>query len=80
MPADAVRKGLLLALAEHYERDPREFWQISSNDLASAFIREMVAELRNEGYLEEEVRGVIRFTSRGYRAYRAGVPFLQTHS
>jgi Mn-dependent DtxR family transcriptional regulator len=32
--------------------------------------RQAVAELRNEGYVEEEVRGVIRLTERGYRAYK----------
>ncbi len=31
---------------------------------------EVVAELRNEGYVEEQVRGVIRLTPRGYRAYK----------
>jgi len=38
--------------------------------LDSSIAREVVAELRNGGYVEEQVRGVIRFTLRGYRAYR----------
>jgi hypothetical protein len=74
MLEDAVRDGLLLTLAEHYENNPREFCRIPRNDLASALFREAVAGLRNEGYVEEEIRGVIRFTERGYKAYRAGVP------
>jgi Mn-dependent DtxR family transcriptional regulator len=33
----------------------------------------MVAELRNEGYVEEEVRGVVRLTPRGYQLYKKKV-------
>jgi hypothetical protein len=74
MLEDTVRDSLLLTLAEYYENNPQEFCRIPKSDLASALLRETVAELRNEGYVEEEIRGVIRFTDRGYRAYRAGVP------
>jgi len=66
MLEDTVRDSLLLTLAEYYENNPREFCRIPKGDLASALFRETVAELRNEGYVEEEVRGVIRFTQRGY--------------
>ncbi|HEY1272591.1 MAG TPA: hypothetical protein VGF08_11425 [Terriglobales bacterium] len=76
----AVRDNLLCALAEHYEKNPHEFWQISKHELASAFLRESVAELRNEGYVEEAVRGVVRFTQRGYEAYRAGTSFFHGHN
>jgi Mn-dependent DtxR family transcriptional regulator len=40
----------------------------------------MVAELRNEGYVEEEVRGVVRLTPRGYQLYkkRVGNSFVAT--
>src|SRR5947209_3470294 len=64
MLEDTVRDSLLLTLAEYYENNPREFCRIPKTDLASALFRETVAELRNEGYVEEEVRGVIRFTDR----------------
>ena len=30
----------------------------------------MIADLRNEGYVEEQERGVIRFTRRGYESLR----------
>jgi hypothetical protein len=30
----------------------------------------VIADLRNEGYVEEQERGVIRFTRRGYKAHR----------
>jgi hypothetical protein len=69
-----IRDSLLLTLAEHYEKDPGEFWHVSQSDLASAYIRVTVAELRNEGYVEEKVRGEIRLTARGYQAYRSGMP------
>jgi hypothetical protein len=34
-----------------------------------------VAELRNEGSLEEQIRGVIRLTIRGYKKYGTTLPF-----
>jgi hypothetical protein len=34
----------------------------------------LVAELRNEGHVEEEVRGTIRLTPRGYRAFQNDPP------
>jgi Mn-dependent DtxR family transcriptional regulator len=37
----------------------------------SSFARVAVAELRNEGYVEEQVRGVVRLTPRGYQVYRS---------
>ena len=40
----------------------------------SALGREIVAELRNEGHIEEEVRGTIRLTARGYRAFQNDPP------
>jgi Mn-dependent DtxR family transcriptional regulator len=33
-------------------------------------VREIVAELRNQGYVEEQIRGVIRLTARGYSSYK----------
>lgn len=76
MPNRAIPENLLFTLAEHYEKDPGEFCRVSKDDLASSLVRQTMAELRNEGYLEEEVRGVIRFTRRGYQAYRAGTPLV----
>ena len=38
--------------------------------VASAEARQTVSELRNEGYVEEEIRGVIRLTPRGYKEYK----------
>jgi hypothetical protein len=43
---------------------------LSKQSVDSALAREIVAELRNEGHVEEEVRGTIRLTPRGYRAFQ----------
>jgi hypothetical protein len=76
MLENAFRDGLILDLAEHYEENPGQFVQLPQPTMASAVTRQMVAELRNEGYVEEEVRGVVRLTPRGYLAYkkRIGTP------
>jgi len=36
----------------------------------SSSARLAMAELRNEGYVEEQVRGVVRLTARGYQEYK----------
>ena len=64
------REELLTTLAEGYEYDPSQFVTLSKQTVDSCFVREMVAELRNEGYVEEQVRGVIRLTARGYSTYK----------
>ena len=63
------RYSLLIALAECYERDPSQFLTLAGETVGSALVRELIAGLRNEGYIEEQSRGIVRFTARGYRAY-----------
>lgn len=70
MLENAFRDDLILDLAERYEENPGQFVQLPQPTMASAVARQMVAELRNEGYVEEEVRGVVRLTPRGYLAYK----------
>ena len=70
MQRELIRDGLLTALAQRYQEDPSQFLTLSKQTVDSALAREVVAELRNEGYVEEEIRGVIRLTPRGYRAYK----------
>jgi len=67
---ELIRDGILVTLARNYEINPDQFVTLSKQTVDSALAREAVAELRNEGYIEEEVRGVIRFTQRGYKAYK----------
>jgi hypothetical protein len=66
-------EGLIVDLAERYEENPRQFVQLPQPTIDSSAARQMVAELRNEGYVEEEVRGVVRLTPRGYQLYKKKV-------
>lgn len=50
------------------------FLSLSKEAMDSTSAREIVAELRNEGHIEEEVRGTIRLTQRGYRAFQNDPP------
>ncbi len=66
----AFSDELIHRLAESYEEDPSEFVHLPQRTVASSEARQTVSELRNEGYVEEEVRGVIRLTPRGYKEYK----------
>jgi hypothetical protein len=66
--------GLRFTLAQRYREDPRHFVSLSKEAMDSPSGREIVAELRNEGHVEEDVRGTIRFTPRGYRAFQNDPP------
>ncbi|MGH9501227.1 MAG: hypothetical protein ACRD20_00080 [Terriglobales bacterium] len=70
MDTISIRDGLLAALTECYEADPAHFVSLPKQivDLSSA--RAVIADLRNEGHVEEQKRGVIRFTIRGYMSRR----------
>jgi hypothetical protein len=70
MQRDLVRDGLRFKLAERYRENPTGFLSLSKEAMDSALGREIVAELRNEGHIEEHVRGTIRLTARGYRAFQ----------
>jgi hypothetical protein len=71
MERDLVRDGLRFKLAEQYRECPTRFLSLSKEAIDSALGREIVAELRNEGHIEEEVRGKVRLTPRGYRAFQS---------
>lgn len=74
MQRDLVRDGLRFKLAQRYEENPAHFLSLSKQAVDSALAREIVAELRNEGHVEEDVRGTIRLTRRGYRAFQNETP------
>ena len=74
MQRDLVLDGLRFKLAEQYRENPAGFLSLSREVIDSAVSREIVAELRNEGHVEEEVRGTIRLTPRGYRAFQNDPP------
>jgi hypothetical protein len=67
MSAASIPTDLLCELAQLYERDAEQFLCVPQQQMVSAFVREGIAELRNAGYLEEELRGVVRLTARGYK-------------
>lgn len=70
MSAQNIRDGLLVTLVIRYERDPGQFVTLSKQTVDSSSARLAIAELRNEGLVEEQVRGVIRLTALGYKKYR----------
>jgi len=65
-----LQDGILLTLVIRYEEDQRQFVTLPRQVLDSSSTRVAVAELRNEGFVEEQVRGVIRLTARGYKKYK----------
>jgi hypothetical protein len=69
MNCQDIQDLLLLTLARCYEEDPRRFVTLSRQILDSSSARVAVAELRNGGFLEERLRGVVRLTIRGYQKY-----------
>ena len=68
---ESIENELLVALARCYEHDPGQFVTLPQQTVDSSVARAAVAELRNEGYVEEQVRGVIRLTPRGYQVYKS---------
>jgi len=67
---ELIRDGLLLALSQRYRDDPSQFLILSRQSPDSALMRGVVGDLRNEGQVEEQMRGVIRLTPRGYKKFR----------
>ena len=62
-----VPSSLLVSLAHSYEEDPRQFVTLPKPVVDSSLARMAVAELRNQGYVEEQTRGVVRLTMSGYK-------------
>ena len=61
-----TREDLLAALTECHEADPSHFMTLPKQVLDSAEARMELADLRNQGIVEEQVRGVVRLTRLGY--------------
>jgi Mn-dependent DtxR family transcriptional regulator len=76
MPVQDIRDGLLVALVLRYEQDRGQFVTLSKQTVDSSSARLAIAELRNQGLVEEQVRGVIRLTDLGYKKYKnAPLPY-----
>lgn len=68
--------GLLVTLALRYEQNRDQFVILSKQTVDSSSVRLAIAELRNQGLVEEQVRGVIRLTALGYKKYKnAPLPY-----
>lgn len=70
MYQEMVQNELLVTLTHSYEEDPEQFVTLPKPVLDSSLARMAMAELRNEGYVEEQMRGVIRLTASGYQKFR----------
>ena len=73
MLQESFENDLLVALARCYEHDPGQFVTLPQQTVDSSVARVAVADLRNEGYVEEQMRGVIRLTPRGYKVYKSNL-------
>ncbi len=71
MQTELAQNDLLVTLANSYEENPNQFVTLPKPVLDSSWARVAVAELRNEGYVEECIRGVVRLTPRGYKAFKS---------
>ena len=70
MQQEMIQTELLVTLAGCYEENPEQFLTLPKQTVDSSDTRVMVAELRNQGIVEEQVRGVIRLTARGYSVFK----------
>jgi len=67
---EIIRDRLLLTLAERYESDRNQYVTLPRQTMDSSLAREVVAEMRNEKTIEEQIRGVVRLTARGYQEFK----------
>jgi hypothetical protein len=70
MQQELIQDDLLNTLAGCYEQDPSRFVILPKQTMDSSWARVAVAELRNEGVVEEQIRGVVRLTPQGYCIFK----------
>jgi Mn-dependent DtxR family transcriptional regulator len=76
MSVQNIRDGLMVTLVLRYEQDPTQFTVLSKSTIDSSAARLAISDLRNEGFVEEQIRGVIRLTPLGYKKYKdAPLPY-----
>jgi hypothetical protein len=63
--SEVIRMRLVVALLEHSKREPNEFIELRKHAVDSSLVRQIIADLRIEGHVEEQMRGVIRLTPLG---------------
>lgn len=76
MSEQEIRNELLLVLVLRYEQRRDQYMAVSKQTIDCSAARLALAELRNEGLVEEQVRGVIRLTSLGYRKYKSTLAYV----
>ena len=73
---EKIRDRLLVVLVIRYEQDRDQYLVLSKQTMDSSSARLAIAELRNQGHVEEQVRGVIRLTELGYKKHKnARLPY-----
>jgi len=66
MQNSSARLELLIELSRIYERDLTAFVIVPPLMMQMSRTRTALAELRNDGYVEEQARGVVRLRPQGY--------------
>ena len=66
----SMENELLSTLATHYEKDPFGYITLPKQTVDSGEARLLIADMRNRGFVDENMRGVIRLTVRGYEQFR----------
>lgn len=67
--SEIIRMRLVVALLEQSKREPDQFVELWKTAVDSSLVREIVADLRIKGHVEEQMRGVIRLTPLGFKVY-----------
>jgi len=70
MLQQSIEGELVAILADYHEHHPGQFITLPKQTVDCSSARIVLAELRNEGYVEEQQRGIVRLTNRGYHAYQ----------
>jgi hypothetical protein len=72
--SEIIRMRLVVALLEHSKREPNEFVFLEKHVVDCSMVRQIVADLRIQGHVEEQTRGVIRLTQLGFEVYNDSRP------
>jgi len=70
MQMSTLENELLTALASNYEKNPFGYITLPKQTVDCSEARCIVADMRNQGYIDEQMRGVVRLTARGYQICR----------
>lgn len=70
MPMSMMENELLTTLATNFERDPFGYITLPKQMVDSADARVLIADMRIQGFVDEQSRGVIRLTVNGYKTCR----------